>query len=154
MEKSNFGGLFIFFLYPQYQSSCRISCSYLQSLVKDYNNLRSKLSQQSSLKRQKPLTSTKKRPEVLPLVQTMVVVQTLNHNSVSIHWEESSSSLSTAGRTPQCRQVFISSKILCSAKGRSQRQLQTWINLPAVQKTDFALVQDRCHLLQKAVSSV
>ena len=98
--------------------------SYTPSLVKDFNSLRSKLSQQSSLKRQKPLTSTKKRPEVFPLVQTTVVVQTLNHNSVSVHWEESLSSLSTAGRTPQCRQVFILSKILCSAKGRDQRQLK------------------------------
>ena len=102
-------------------------CSYLQSLVKDYSNLRSKLSQQSSLKRQKPLTSTKKRPEVLPLVQTTVVVQTLNHNSVST-LSSKENYFNKTWENPQHRQQFIFFLILSSGKGRDQRQLQTWLN--------------------------
>ena len=62
---------------------------------------------------------------MLQLVQTTVVVQTLNHNSVSIHWVGRTTTLTKSGRTPQRRQVFISSKILASGKSRSQRQLKT-----------------------------
>ena len=67
------------------------------------------------------------RPEVLQLVQTTVVVQTLNHNTVK-QWVVQKTTLPTLGRTPQCRQVFISFLILSSEKGRGQSQLQTWLN--------------------------
>ena len=67
------------------------------------------------------------RPEVLQLVQTTVVVQTLNHNTVK-QWVVQKITLPTLGRTPQHRQVFISFLILSSGKGRGQSQLQTWLN--------------------------
>ena len=66
------------------------------------------------------------RPEVLQLVQTTVVVQTLNHNTVK-QWVVQKTALTILGRTPQHRQVFIFSLILSSGKGRDQSQLQTWL---------------------------
>ena len=78
----------------------------------------------------------------MPLVQTTVVVQTLNHNTVK-QWVVQKTALTTLGRTPQRRQVFISFLILSSGKGRGQRQLQTWLNQPVVEKTDFLEIGGR-----------
>ena len=144
---------FYFSCIPSTRVVVEISCSYLQSLVKDYNNLRSKLSQQSSLKRQKPLTSTKKRPEALPLVQTMVVVR-LKTITVYYHWEVGKPSLSTAGRTPN---VDKSSYLLRSFAVSTGEKSETTENLDqssSCAENRFCLVQDRCYLLQKALSSV
>ena len=85
------------------------------------------MGQQSNLKGFRILTSPKLRPEVLQLVQITVVVQTLNHNTVK-QWVVQKTALTTLGRTPQRRQVFIFSLILSSGKGRDQSQLQTWLN--------------------------
>ena len=67
------------------------------------------------------------RPEMLPLVQTMVVVQTLNHNRAkSLSSKENY--FNKTWENPQRRQEFISFLILSSGKGRGKRQLQTWLN--------------------------
>jgi hypothetical protein len=65
---------------------------------------------------------------VLQLVQTLVVVQTLNHNIAKAVGSIAKTTLTTLGRAPQRRQVFTSFLILSSGRGRGQRQLQTWLN--------------------------
>ena len=88
---------------------------------------------------------------MLQLVQTTVVVQTLNHNSVSIHWVGRTTTLTKSGRTPQRRQVFPSSLILASGKRRSQRQLKTW-SLSSREGKQVVLTMDRRKLFKNPLA--